>query len=582
MQETIKQWLDHSLKALQATGIIAEVVEPQITVSKRKTHGDYASNVALVLAERNGLESREMATQIVNHLPKQSSLGKVEVAGAGFINFYLKKDVGDSILSIEINEILDLGNRYGCGWVKSVPRVLVEFVSANPTGPLHVGHGRGAAYGETVATLFEAAGYEVEREYYVNDAGRQMDILTTSVWLRYLELGGEELEFPKVGYRGDYIWDIAAEVRRTYEDKLHRPINQVYAELSGDYEDEQRMDGLISNTKQLLGTESHTAVADICIKAMVGNIRADLRSFGICYDRWFSEKELFASGEIEKAIEILKNNGHVYELEGAQWFRSSDFGDEKDRVIVRANGQMTYFASDVAYHLNKFNRGYDFIVNVWGADHHGYVPRLCAAIEALGLDANKMKVLLVQFVSLYRDGAKASMSTRGGQFVTLRELREEVGRDAARFFYVMRKPAQHMDFDINLAKEKSSENPVYYIQYAHARICNVFNELEKRNLDFSPIDNVIEHLTQDHEEALVKQLCKYRQALESAAVGMAPHRLLNFLRELAGEFHSYYNQCQFLVDDNQLRNARLVLVSAVRQVLANGLGLLGVSAPQKM
>ncbi len=585
MQETIRQWLDQSLAELHAAGTVAETVEPRVTASKRKAHGDYASSVALVLAERTGVSAREMAAKIIEHLPAQAALEKVEIAGPGFINFYLKSDAENSAFSAVLADIAAHGERYGCGWVEGAPRALVEFVSANPTGPLHVGHGRGAACGATVAALLEAAGYEVEREYYVNDAGRQMDILTVSVWLRYLELGGEEVEFPQVGYRGDYIWDLAAEVRRTRGDELHRPFGEACVGPSDAAADpvaaEKRMDALIVNCKRLLG-EAYAAVADVSVNAILNNIRAELKNFGADYDHWVSEKQLFASGEIEKAVASLRDQGHLYERDGAVWFRSSAFGDEKDRVVVRAGGQMTYFASDVAYHLNKFERGYDLIVNVWGADHHGYLPRLRAAVTALGLDESKIKIILVQFVRLYRNGVKVRMSTRGGQFVPLRELREEVGRDAARFFYVMRKSGQHVDFDLTLAKSESNDNPVYYIQYAHARICNVFRELEHRELGFAPNADAVAHLTQPQEEVLIKRLCRYRGALESAATEMAPHLLLNFLRELAAEFHTYYNDCQFLVDDDDVRNARLALIGAVRQLFANGLGLLGVSAPRKM
>ena len=581
MQETIKQWLDHSLAELQAAGVVAAKITPQVTPSRHKAHGDYASNLALMLAEQAHVGAREMAAQIIAHLPAAAALEKAEVAGPGFINFYLKSDAENSVFATLLADIARLGVDYGRGWVAGKPRVLVEFVSANPTGPLHVGHGRGAAYGETISALLEAGGYEVEREYYVNDAGRQIDILTLSVWLRYLELGGEEFEFPQAGYHGDYIWDVAAELRRTRGDTLHRLIGEVYAQLSDSDDDEQRMDGLIMNGRRVLG-EDYAAVSDVAAKMLLKNIRDDLEGFGVRYDRWFSERELIASGEIEEAIAILRDKGQLYEKDGATWFRSSAFGDEKDRVVVRADGRMTYFASDIAYHLNKFRRGYDLIVNVWGADHHGYLPRLRAAVTALGLDQAKLEVVLVQFANLYRDGTKVSMSTRGGQFVTLRELRKEVGRDATRFFYVMRKFSQHLDFDVTLAKSQSNENPVYYVQYAHARICNVFCELKNRKLHFSPDVDAVAYLTQAQEQVLIKRLGQYRNTLITAAAETSPQLLLGFLRELATEFHSYYNHSTFLVDENDVRSARLVLISAVRQLLANGLGLLGVSAPQKM
>ena len=580
MRETIKQWLDHSLAELRAAGVLTATVTPQVTLAKHKAHGDYTSNLALMLAEQAGIDARDIAAQIIAHLPPSAALEKAETAGPGFINFYLKEDAEHGTFAALLAEIAERGESYGGGWVTGKPRVLVEFVSANPTGPLHVGHGRGAAYGETLSALLEVGGYEVEREYYVNDAGRQIDILAVSVWLRYLELGGEEFEFPPVGYRGDYVWDVAAELRRTRAATLHYAIGEVSAGLpAGD--DEQRMDGLIANCRRLLGAD-YRAVVDTAVGALLKNIRADLESFGVHYTKWFSERELIASGEIEEAISILAGKGHLYSKDGATWFRSSAFGDEKDRVVKRADGRMTYFASDIAYHLNKFRRGYDLIVNVWGADHHGYLPRLRAAVEALGLDGNKMRTVLVQFANLYRDGVKVQMSTRGGEFITLRELREEVGCDATRFFYVMRKFSQHMDFDVTLAKSQSNDNPVYYVQYAHARICNVFRELESRRLDFSPSSVAVAQLTQAHEQALIKRLSQYRDVLKDATEETSPQLLLGFLRELAAEFHSYYNHSTFLVDDSDVRNARLVLITAVRQLLANGLGLLGVSAPQRM
>ena len=583
MQETVKKWLDRSLASLRSEGAISDLAEPRVTVPKQKEHGDYTSNIALMLAERNDTDARTLAQLIVARLPASPELAAAEVAGPGFINFHLKEEAENRVFSTMFEEVTSLGARYGHGWVQGAPRALVEFVSANPTGPLHVGHGRGAAYGEAVSALLEAAGYRVEREYYVNDAGRQMDILAVSTWLRYLELGGEQLGFPEVGYRGDYVWDIAAEVRRTRGDRFHRPAADIHACLGGGGSDgEKLVDDLIENCKRSLGEENYAELSRVCVETMMKSIGGDLEKFGIRYTRWFSEKTLSDSGEIEETIETLRGKGHLYENEGALWFRSSALGDEKDRVVVRANGNLTYFASDVAYHRNKFQRGYDLIVNVWGADHHGYVGRIRAALRALDLDVGKIRFLLVQFVNLYRDGSRVAMSTRGGEFVTLRELHEEVGRDAERFFYVMRKPGQHMDFDITLAREKSNENPVYYIQYAHARICNVFRELEKRRLDFSGGADAVKYLAQDREESLMKRLCQYKEVLESAATEMAPHVLLGFLRELAGEFHSYYNQSQFLVDDDKVRNARLVLIDAIRQVLSGGLGLLGVSAPRRM
>jgi arginyl-tRNA synthetase len=438
-----------------------------------------------------------------------------------------------------------------------------------------------------VADLLTAVGYKVHREYYVNDAGRQMDILATSVYLRYLDLCGESLSFPVNGYKGDYVWDIAASLHRKHAAALRHTAAEVLQGVAADEpqggDKETHIDGLIERVQALLG-EHYREVFDIGLDAILNNIRHDLEEFGVHYDEWFSERSLADSGALQDAIERLKNSGQVYENDGALWFRSTAYGDEKDRVVVRENGQTTYFASDIAYHLNKLQRGYDKIIDVWGADHHGYVPRVKAALAALGGDPDKLDVLLVQFAILYRGGQKAQMSTRSGEFVTLRELRQEVGNDAARFFYVMRKCEQHMDFDLDLAKSESSDNPVYYIQYAHARVVSVFRQLAEKGLLWDQ-DNGARHmprLTESHEDALLVSLSRYPEIIETAAVGHEPHQLAHFLRDLANEFHTYYNAHQFLVDDKNLRDARLSLIAATRQVLANGLHLLGVSAPDSM
>jgi len=484
--------------------------------------------------------------------------------------------------------VLASGEAYGRSAIGDDKPVQVEFVSANPTGPLHVGHGRGAAYGAAVADLLTAVGFKVHREYYVNDAGRQMDILAVSVWLRYLDLCGEKLAFPANGYKGDYVWDIAADLHRKHGDAYRHDAEIVLSNLPADEPEggdkEQYIDALVNRAKELLGEVAYRQVFDAGLNSILDDIRRDLEGFGVVYEAWFSERSLTESGAVGRAIERLKEAGHLYEEGGAWWFRSSDFGDEKDRVVVRDNGQTTYFASDIAYHMQKLERGFERVIDVWGADHHGYVPRVKAALTALGDAANRLDVLLVQFAILYRGKEKVPMSTRSGQFVTLRELRAEVGDDAARFFYVMRRCEQHMDFDLELAKSQSNDNPVYYIQYAHARVCSVLRQMGEKGLEHDEKQGLanLSQLSEAHEQALLTRLARYPEVLEAAALNHEPHQLAHFLRDLANEFHTYYNAHQFLVDEAALRDARLCLIRAVRQVLANGLNLLGVSAPESM
>ncbi|MCP4044213.1 MAG: arginine--tRNA ligase, partial [Gammaproteobacteria bacterium] len=461
-------------------------------------------------------------------------------------------------------------------------------VSANPTGPLHVGHGRGAAYGATIADLLAAVGYQVHREYYVNDAGRQMDILAASMWLRYLGLCGEEIAFPGNGYRGDYVWDIAATLHREHGAAYQVDGAAVTADLPPDEADggdkELYIDAVIGRARELLGENRYRFVFELALNTILEDIRDDLGKFGVIYEEWFSERSLTESGAVNRAIERLRSGGRLYEKEGAIWFRSSDYGDEKDRVVVRENGQNTYFASDIAYHMDKLERGFERVIDVWGADHHGYVPRIRAALEALGDDPSRLDVLLVQFANLYRGGEKVPMSTRSGEFVTLRQLRKEVGRDAARFYYVMRKCEQHLDFDLDLARSQSADNPVYYVQYAHARVCSVMRQLEEKGMERDGQRGAehLELLTEEHEQALFANLSRYPEVVEAAAISHEPHQLVHYLRELANDFHTYYNAHQFLVSGPELRDARLNLILATRQVIANGLGLLGVTAPEAM
>lgn len=585
MKHHLEQLLRSALLGLQTGGALPDDLHYDIVVERTrdKRHGDFATNIALTLAKPARRNPRELAQQIVGALPASDRVAKVEIAGPGFINFHMSPVAFQGV----ITEILAAGERYGRSDLGQGQPVQVEFVSANPTGPLHVGHGRGAAYGAAVADLLETAGFKVHREYYVNDAGRQMDILGTSVWLRYLELCGEEIPFPSNGYKGDYVYDIAATLHREDGDAHRRPAAEVFRDIPPDApagDKEEHIDALIARAKELLGPAAYRRVFDLGLNAILDDIRRDLEEFGVVYDQWFSERSLMESGAVDRAIEKLKASGHVYEKEGALWFRSTDYGDEKDRVVVRDNGQKTYFASDIAYHMDKLERGFTRVIDVWGADHHGYVPRVKAALAAMGHDPSRLDVLLVQFAVLYRGGEKVQMSTRSGEFVTLRELREEVGNDAARFFYVMRKCEQHLDFDLDLAKSQSADNPVYYIQYAHARVCSVMRQLAEKGLERDEARGRanLHRLTEAHEQALMVSLSRYPEVVEAAALSHEPHQIAHYLRELANDFHTYYNAHTFLVDDADLRDARLNLILATRQVLRNGLKLLGVSAPETM
>jgi arginyl-tRNA synthetase len=586
VKEKIQHLLHQAILGLQAGGILPDSIDAPIIVdrARQKEHGDLASNIALVLAKKAKLKPRALAEAIVKALPSSDDVVRTEIAGPGFINFFLR---ADAVFAV-VPQILDAGTAFGRSEAGKGKTVQVEFVSANPTGPLHVGHGRGAAYGATVATLLEAAGFSVHREYYVNDAGRQMDILAVSVWLRYLDLCGEEVPFPSNGYRGDYVWDIAATVHREQGDTLRHGIGDVFEDLPADApaggDKEVHIDALVARMRTLLGEDAYRTVHRTGLNAILEDIRRDLEEFGVTYDEWFSEHSLVESGAVERALERLRKSGHAYEKNGALWFRSTDFGDEKDRVIVRDNGQHTYFAADIAYHMDKLDRGFARLLDIWGADHHGYVPRVKAALAAMDEDPARLDVLLVQFAVLYRGGEKVQMSTRSGEFVTLRELRHEVGNDAARFFYVMRKSEQHLDFDLDLAKSQSNDNPVYYIQYAHARIHSVFRQMQEKGMSHDVDDGNanLARLTEDHEGELLNMLQQYPELVEQSALRHEPHQLAHFLRELANRFHTYYNAHTFLADDESLRNARLNLINATRQVIANGLALLGVSAPEAM
>lgn len=586
MKQTLEQLLRDAVSDLQDTGELAPTLQPviQIERTKDRVHGDFSTNLALLLAKSARKAPRQVAEAIISRVPLQAGINRVEIAGPGFINFFLNNDA----LACVIPRVLEQGVQYGCSNQGLGKKILVEFVSANPTGPLHVGHGRGAAYGASLCNLLSAAGFEVTREYYVNDAGRQMLILAVSVWLRYLELADAQPIFPVNAYRGDYVIDIARTAWDANTQAYAHPWAVISEGLPLDETDggdkERYIDALIARAQALLGKEGFEYFHALATDSVLSDIKADLSEFGVNFDSWFSEQSLFTEGAIEQGIEAMKKTGHTYLQDGALWFKATAFGDEKDRVLVRANGNTTYFASDVAYHWNKYHRNFDRIIDIFGADHHGYISRLRAVVTALGYDAESLRVLLVQFAILYRAGERVQMSTRSGSFVTLRALREEVGKDAARFFYVMRKSEQHLDFDLDLATSQSSDNPVYYIQYAHARICSVLKQLAQRGLSSDDALGLLHlgALDDVHEKALITLLDRYPEMIHMAAESCEPHQIAYYLRELANGLHSYYNAVQLLCEDTATRCARLCLLKAVRQVLFNGLTLLGVSTPESM
>ena len=588
MKTHVKKLIKSAIESLQQQGkLIADIEVPiHIEHTKDKSHGDFACNIAMILAKAANCKPRELAELIIKNLPPSDFIKEITIAGPGFINFFLTENAFSGV----IKDIFTEGDDYGRSQQGVGKNILIEFVSANPTGPLHVGHGRGAAYGAAVADLLESVGYKVHREYYVNDAGRQMDILAVSIWLRYLDLQGAKFKFPSNGYQGDYVINIARDLISQYGDKFSQDPEMIFvnipedADAEGNGDKEAHIDGLIERAKNLLGKDNYRDIFNAGLTSILDDLKQDLKDFGVEFQEWYSEQNLKDSGLIEKTIKKLQDAGYAYEREGAIWFHSIPFGDDKDRVLVRQNGQMTYFASDIAYHLSKFKRGYNQVIDIMGADHHGYVTRIKASVKAMGIDVENIHILLVQFAILYRGAEKVQMSTRSGSFVTLRELREEVGKDAARFFYILRKSEQHLDFDLDLAKSQSNDNPVYYIQYAHARICSVFKQLEDKKLvwDRDAGLNAIYKLTQAHEKALLVSLSRYSEIIYTAAMAYEPHQLANYLRELANDFHTYYNAHQFIVEESDLRNARLCLIAATRQVIANGLRLLAVSAPEKM
>ena len=582
MKDQLQDLIKKCIQDLISKGILIEM-PPNVRLdhTKDNSHGDYATNIALMLSKQAKMKPVDLAKIIVDQLEESSFINKIEIAGPGFINFFISDESSSSVVS----EIIDQGALYGSSEIGQGKKVLLEYVSANPTGPLHVGHGRGAAYGATISNLLRAVGFKVDNEYYVNDAGRQMDILAVSIYLRYLSLCGENLRFPDNGYQGQYIKDIAQVIYDSSGEEFYKKLDLIFANVSKDGSEggdkESHIDGLIENSKSILG-DSFRAIFQVGIESILGGIKSDLSEFGVVFEKWFSEQSLIDTGLSESCISKLKESQKVYEKDGALWFKTTNYGDEKDRVVVRDNGNHTYFASDIAYHFDKFERGYDKIINVWGADHHGYISRVKASIDALGHSPDKLEILLVQFANLYRGGSKVQMSTRSGSFVTLEDLRKEVGNDAARFFYILRKSEQHMDFDLDLAKSKTNENPVYYIQYAHARICSVFRQANEKEMEVDHSQANLSLLTEGIEKNIIKELSRYKSVLESSAMQYEPHQLAYYLRDLSTHFHSYYNACKFIVEDKHLTQARLSLIHATRQILINGLSILGVSAPESM
>lgn len=589
MQDHISTLLSNAVHSMQVAGELDSEVtlDIQITRTKDKAHGDYASNLALQLAKPAKLPPREIAAKIVQHIDDDPLITKIEIAGPGFLNFYLQSDYQAEVL----NNILKQNSQYGRSNLHHGKKLQIEFVSANPTGPLHVGHGRGAAYGATIANLHTAVGYEVQREYYVNDAGRQIDILATSVWLRYLELCGEKFNFPSNAYQGDYVWDIAASLHREHMNKYLHSTQAWMSDLPADApqggDKEIYIDAIIKQAKYLLGEDCFTIFSQRALDVITNDIKDDLEKFGVHFDNWYSENSLVKNDKVQTVLQTLNNNDYSYEKDGAVWFRSTSFGDEKDRVLVRENGSHTYFASDIAYHLDKFQRGFDQLINIWGADHHGYIARVQAAIQALGEKTDNLKILLVQFANLYQGGEKLAMSTRSGEFVTLRELRKKVGKDAARFFYVMRKCEQHLDFDLDLATSQTKDNPVFYVQYAHARICSIFSKAQELYGDIKLGGKILIEadsalLDNEHEKTLMTLLDQFPEKIVNAVDQLSPHILVNYLRELAKALQSFYDSHKVLIDELELRNARFKLLRATQIVLQNGLALLDVSAPTKM
>jgi arginyl-tRNA synthetase len=580
MKDNIKKTLSQILEDLYSQ-IEPEVKNLKISIqdNKEKEHGDLATNIAMVLAKPLKKNPKEIAEEIKQNFVLDEKIIKIEVAGPGFLNFFLSKDSHGEILEQIQKENKDFGKS---GSKQS--KVLIEYVSSNPTGPLHVGHGRGAVFGSVLSSLLEEAGFEVDQEYYVNDFGRQMNILATSAWIRYCQLFSSEIKMMQQGYLGDYLLPVAKKLKDENSDSLFKIDESLIEKLNSEDQDDEFTDQLVESLRVIL-KEEFQYIREFALSEILHLIKADLEQCGVHHNAWFSESSLYGNdggtdSKVDGSIEELKSRGFIYEEGGAIWFKSSSLGDDKDRVLKRGNGEYTYFASDVAYHLDKYDRGYDRVINVWGSDHHGYLPRVRAAMDACDRDINKLEVIFIQFANLVKAGKKVSMSTRSGDFITLNELMNEVTTEAARFFYINRKADQHLEFDLDLAKEQSKDNPLYYIQYAHARICSVLRKAENEFEDFDSVELTL--LGSEKEIEILKLLRQYPQLIERAAKAGEPHLLCYFLRDLSGVFHSYYNSEKFLIEDKELMTSRLFLLKGVKQVIANGLSVLGIKAPEEM
>jgi len=579
MRARIDHLLREALAGFAAERGLEAALDPQLERTRDPRHGDFTTNIALRLSGTLGQPPRVLADAVAAAIPESDLIEAIDVAGPGFINL----TVAPGAYRRELATILRAGPAYGCSDIGGGRRVLVEYVSANPTGPLHVGHGRNAAYGASVANLLRATGHDVREEYYVNDAGRQMDILALSVWLRLLQLSGADLELPANAYQGDYVREIARAVRSAAADGCPTWSQERLGELLGEPDAERRLDRLIAEAKRALGADGFAALHNAALTGILDDIKADLAEFGVRPHRWYSEASLTDGGAIDRALQRLRERRLLDVRDGATWFRATAYGDEKDRVVVRNNGATTYFASDIAYHAEKRARGFDLLLDILGADHHGYVARVRAGLEAMDGSGDCLEVRLVQFVTLYRGRERVQMSTRTGEYVTLRELRAEVGNDAARFLYVSRSNDQHLDFDLELAKQQSNDNPVYYVQYAHARVSSLLRRMQEGGFGLERTGAAdLECLTEEAEHGLLVLLSRYPEVLQLAAANRAPQHLVQYLRSLSASFHAYYNAHRVLVEDATLRNARVTLALATQQVIRNGLALLGVTAPESM
>lgn len=580
MKDNIKKTLSEILEDLYSK-VEPEIKNLKISIqdNKEKEHGDLATNIAMVLAKPLKKNPKEIAEEIKQNFVLDEKIIKIEVAGPGFLNFFLSKDSYGEILEQIQKENKDFGKSDS-----KQSKVLIEYVSSNPTGPLHVGHGRGAVFGSVLSSLLEEAGFEVDQEYYVNDFGRQMNILAASVWIRYCQLFSSEIKMMQQGYQGDYLLPVAKKLKDEKSDSLFKIEESLIEKLNSEDQDDEFTDQLVESLRVIL-KEEFQYIREFALSEILHLIKADLEQCGVHHNAWFSESSLYGNdgntdSKVDGSIEELKSRGFIYEEGGAIWFKSSSLGDDKDRVLKRGNGEYTYFASDVAYHLDKYDRGYDRVINVWGSDHHGYLPRVRAAMDACDRDINKLEVIFIQFANLVKAGKKVSMSTRSGDFITLNELMNEVTTEAARFFYINRKADQHLEFDLDLAKEQSKDNPLYYIQYAHARICSVLRKAENEFEDFDSVELTL--LGSEKEIEILKLLRQYPQLIERSAKAGEPHLLCYFLRDLSGVFHSYYNNEKVLIEDKELMTSRLFLLKGVKQVIANGLRVLGIKAPEEM